>query len=155
MNPMATTESIPPPAPQAGPVVLFDGVCNLCNNSVQFIIRNDPAARLRFAPLDSPAANALLAPARDAGLMPLPDSIVLVEPGSDGGRPRVSTRSTAILRIARNLRGPWPLAAAFLIIPRPLRDWAYNQVAKRRYRWFGKRDSCMMPTPELRSRFLA
>lgn len=144
-----------PPAlefPPSVPVVLFDGVCNLCNRSVQFIIRNDPAGKLRFAPLQTPAAESLLKAAREAG--PLPDSIVLVEPGRDGGPPRVSTRSTAVLRIARRMRAPWPLAAAFLIIPRPIRDWAYSQIARRRYRWFGKRDSCMMPTPELRARFL-
>jgi predicted DCC family thiol-disulfide oxidoreductase YuxK len=130
--------------------ILFDGVCNLCNASVQLVIRRDPRARFRFAPLGSDAANEVL---RGAGAgnppVPLPDSILLVQGG------RVFTRSGAVLRIARGLRFPWPLLYAFIVVPRPLRDWAYSVVARNRYRWFGKRDSCMMPTPELRSRFLA
>lgn len=131
--------------PQQGAVILFDGVCNLCNNSIQFIIRRDPKARFRFAPLQSAAAESLL---QSAGAGPLPDSIVLVQDG------RVYTQSGAVLRVARGLRGLWPLAYAFIVIPRPLRDWVYRLIARNRYRWFGKRDSCMMPTPELRTRFL-
>jgi predicted DCC family thiol-disulfide oxidoreductase YuxK len=127
------------------PVILFDGVCNLCNASVHFIIRNDPRRIFRFAALQSPAAAALL---QSASAGPLPDSLVLVENN------QVHTRSTAILRIARRLRSPFPLAVAFIILPTPLRDWIYNIIARRRYRWFGKRDSCMVPTPELAARFL-
>jgi predicted DCC family thiol-disulfide oxidoreductase YuxK len=132
------------------PVVLFDGVCNLCTGSVLFIIRRDPRGVFRFAALQSPAAAALLkdAPVRSG---PLPDSIVLVE---GDGAARVSTQSTAALRIARRLRFPWPVLYALIVIPRPIRDWVYDFIAARRYRWFGKRDSCMMPTPELRARFL-
>ncbi len=126
-------------------VVLFDGVCNLCNNSVQFIITRDRSARFRFAALDSAAARRLIE--RTGSRSPLPDSIVLVEQG------RVYTRSTAALRIARRLPFPWPLLYAAIVVPRPLRDLAYDFVARNRYRWFGKRDSCMMPTPELRARF--
>jgi predicted DCC family thiol-disulfide oxidoreductase YuxK len=127
------------------PVILFDGICNLCNNSVRFIIKRDPRGRFRFATLRSAAAESLL---NSAAAGPLPDSIVLVEDR------RVYTRSAAVLRILRGLRGAWPLAYALIVIPRPLRDWAYRVVARNRYRWFGKRDSCMVPTPELRTRFL-
>ncbi len=133
------------PQPEA-PVVLFDGVCNLCNSSVQFIIARDPSARLRFATLSSPAAQRLIE--QSDARAPLPDSIVLMDQG------RAYTRSTAALRIARRLRFPWPLLYAFIIVPRPLRDLIYDFIARHRYRWFGKRDACMMPTPELRARFL-
>jgi predicted DCC family thiol-disulfide oxidoreductase YuxK len=128
------------------PVVLFDGVCNLCNATVVFIIQRDAAARFRFASLQSDAARTLLAGL--AAPSDLPDSIVLIEDG------RLFTRSSAILRIAKGLRFPWPLAYAFMIIPRPLRDWVYSLIAARRYRWFGKRETCMVPTAELRQRFL-
>ena len=129
------------------PVLLFDGVCNLCNGAVTFIIRRDPNARFRFAALQSAAATSLLKSSGvEAGGMP--DSMVLVEDG------RVYTRSSAALRIAKHLRFPWPLLRIFWIIPRPLRNWMYDFVARRRYRWFGKRDACMLPTPELQARFL-
>jgi len=127
-------------------VILFDGVCNLCNGVVQFVIARDPTGRFRFAALQSDAARRLLGrrdPPRE-----WPDSIVLVE---DGG---VFTRSTAALRVARGLRFPWPLAYVFVGVPRPLRDRVYDIVARNRYRWFGRRDACMLPTPELRARFV-
>jgi len=125
---------------------LFDGVCNLCNGFVQFVIARDPAGRFRFAPLQSDAARRLLG-GRDAP-QEWPDSIVLVE---DGG---VFTRSTAALRVARGLSFPWPLAYAFVGVPRPLRDWVYDIVARNRHRWFGRRDVCMLQTPELLARFI-
>ena len=135
------------------PTILFDGVCNLCNGAVQFIIRRDPGARFRFAALDSSAARSLLAGVPQ--VPKLPDSIILVEPGAGAAAAaRISTQSTAILRIARGLRFPWPLVSIFMIIPRPIRDWVYAVVARNRYRWFGKRESCMVPTAELESRFL-
>ena len=127
-------------------VILFDGVCNLCNGFVTFVIARDPAGRFQFGPLQSQAAQRLLGSidSNDAS----PDSVVLVENG------RVWSRSAAALRIARGLSFPWPLAYVFVVIPRPLRDWIYNLVARNRYRWFGKRDVCMVPTPELRARFI-
>ena len=126
--------------------ILFDGVCNLCNGFVQFVIARDPQARFRFAALSSDAAQCLL---REAGLRPpLPDTMILIEDG------RAYLRSDAPLRIARGLRFPWPLAAAFLVLPRFIRDRAYDFIAARRYKWFGRRDVCMIPTPELRARFL-
>ncbi len=127
--------------------ILFDGVCTLCNGFVQFVIARDPSARFRFASLQSPAAAALL---RESGVTaPLPDSIVLVE-----GR-RVFVRSSAALRILRGLRFPWVLAYGFIAVPRFVRDPVYDVIAAHRYRWFGKRETCMVPTPELKRRFLA
>ena len=125
-------------------MLLFDGVCTLCNGFVQFVIERDPAGRFQFAPLQSDAAARLLGVAPP----PLPDSLVLLEDG------RLFTRSTAALRVARGLRFPWPLAYVFVAVPRPVRDCVYDAVARNRYRWFGRRDVCMVPTPELRSRFL-
>src|ERR1017187_4059456 len=124
------------------PVVLFDGVCNLCNGAVRFILARDPAARFRFASLQSDAARRLLGDSAPS------ETIVLLEAG------KTCTKSTAALRIARGLRLPWPLLYAFIAVPRPLRDLVYDWVARHRYRWFGKRDTCMLPTPELRERFM-
>ena len=125
---------------------MFDGVCNLCNGFVQFVIERDPSGRFQFAALQSEAARRVLA-AHDAP-NPLADSVVLTEEG------RVYTGSTAALRIARGLRFPWPLAGVLLAIPRPLRDGIYAGVARRRYRWFGRREQCMVPTAATRSRFI-
>jgi len=127
-------------------VVLFDGVCNLCNGAVNFIIDRDPEGYFRFAPLQSDVAEQLVAgtDAADATL----DTIVLVEDGT------AYVRSTAALRIARRLSGPWPLLYAFLVVPRFLRDAVYDWVAEQRYRWFGKRDQCRVPTTTLKDRFL-
>jgi predicted DCC family thiol-disulfide oxidoreductase YuxK len=129
-----------------GPVILFDGVCNLCNGFVQFVIARDPAGIFRFGPLQSDAARQLIADTRPPASMP--DSVVLVENG------RVWTQSSAVLRVARRLRFPWWLASVLVAVPRPIREWFYRVVARNRYRWFGKRDRCMVPTPELRARFL-
>ena len=128
------------------PVVLFDGVCNLCNGSVQFIIAHDPHAQFRFAPLQSESARRLLGESEARG--PFPDSVILIERGY------VSTRSAAALRIARRLKFPWPLLYALVVVPSPLRDMGYDFIARNRYKWFGKREACMLPTPELRARFL-
>ena len=131
---------------EKGAVVLFDGVCNLCNGSVQFIVRHDPAGRFRFASLQSEAGQALL---RRHGLDPHDlFSVILVEGG------RAYARSDAALRIARGLSGAWRAAGALRVVPRPLRDAVYGWVARNRYRWFGRREACMVPTPELRARFL-
>jgi predicted DCC family thiol-disulfide oxidoreductase YuxK len=128
-------------------VVLFDGVCNLCNGAVNFIIDRDPSARFRFAALQSTQAAALLGP---LGRVPEaePQSFILVEDG------RVYERSSAALRVARRLPGAWKLFYAFVVIPTPIRDVVYRFIARNRYRWFGKAEACRMPTPELRARFL-
>jgi len=131
-------------------VVLFDGVCNLCNRSVDFILRRDAAAYFRFASLQSDAARRLLAERGRAISSPeAPESIVLIEDGC------VYERSAAVLRIARHLRGWSTLALIALAIPRPVRDLVYRWVARHRYRWFGERASCRVATPEVAARFLS
>lgn len=133
-------------AGREGPIVLFDGHCNLCNRAVRFILRRDRRGEFRFASLQSEAGAAIRAEA--GGSSALPDSIVLVEGG------RVHIRSDAALRIARRLGGAWAIAWRLRVVPRPLRDWIYDRVAKNRYRLFGRREECARPTPELRTRFL-
>jgi predicted DCC family thiol-disulfide oxidoreductase YuxK len=134
-------------------IVLFDGVCNLCNAAVLFIIDRDPREQFRFAPLQSPEAARLLRerghPLSSAGTgRDVPASIVLIEDG------RVSERSAAALRIARRLTGLWPAFYTLMLLPRPVRDLVYDWMARNRYRWFGRQDQCRVPTPELRGRFL-
>jgi len=128
------------------PVVLFDGVCNLCNGSVQFILKRDPQGRFRFASLQSEPGRRLMT---EHGLDPdALSSVVVVEEG------RVWKESSAALRIARHLPGAWKLLRVFTLVPRPLRDAAYRLIARNRYRWFGKMEACWLPTPELKGRFL-
>jgi predicted DCC family thiol-disulfide oxidoreductase YuxK len=129
------------------PVVLFDGVCNLCSFWVRFAIARDPAARLRFAPVQSDLGQDFLRRRK----MPTDvfESFYLIEDG------QVYEKSTAFLRMVRHLRRPWPLLRAARILPQPLRDWLYDRIARNRYRLFGRRDSCLMPSPEIASRFLA
>jgi predicted DCC family thiol-disulfide oxidoreductase YuxK len=127
-------------------IVLFDGICNLCNAAVQFIIERDPQGYFQFASLQSVLGQQLL---RQYGLAQIPmASIVLVENG------QAYTHSDAALRIARRLANPWPLFAYARLIPRPLRDMVYTWIANHRYRWFGQRAQCMMPSRQTRSRFL-
>jgi predicted DCC family thiol-disulfide oxidoreductase YuxK len=127
-------------------IVLFDGTCNFCDASVNFIIDRDPAGNFKFAALESETGQRLL---RAHGLHEnRPDSLVLVEDG------KAYTRSSAALRIAAHMRFPWPLLEFFLLVPPFLRNAAYDWVARRRYQWFGRRESCRIPTPEIRERFL-
>lgn len=127
-------------------VVLFDGFCNLCSGSVQFIIKRDPHSKFRFASLQSDFGRQQVA---RFGFDPAQvDSIVLIEGD------RVYRQSDAALRIARQLPGMWPVLYAGIILPRFLRDAIYNWIARNRYRFFGKKDACWIPTPELKSRFL-
>jgi len=131
---------------EPGPIVLFDGVCNLCNAVVRFIARRDPHERFRFASLQSQAARALLdacPPPHGGG-----ETLVLIENG------RCHTRSGAALRIARRLSMPWPLLAVMLAVPAPLRDAAYTVVARHRYRWFGRTEVCPLPPPGLARRLI-
>ncbi|MBC7921919.1 MAG: thiol-disulfide oxidoreductase DCC family protein [Ferruginibacter sp.] len=128
-------------------VVLFDGVCNFCNATINFVIDHDRANRFVFAPLQSEAGRQLLQTnGLDAAKL---DSVVLLKNGV------VHQKSDAALQIVRELDGPWSLLYVFRILPRFLRNFAYDILARNRYRWFGRRDSCRMPTPELRQRFLA
>ncbi|MDU0330513.1 thiol-disulfide oxidoreductase DCC family protein [Paenibacillus sp. 3LSP] len=127
-------------------VILFDGVCHLCQGAVKFIIKRDPAGRFRFASLQSEAGSRLLQ-ASGVHVESL-DSVVLIENGS------YYIRSAAALRIARGLRYPWPLLYALIVVPKGLRDAVYQFIARHRYRWFGKDETCLVPTRELRERFL-
>ena len=129
-----------------GDLVLFDGVCNLCDGAVRFIHRNDPRGHFRFAALQSRVGLALRA---RHGLPQTLDSLVLVRDGT------VHQRSSAALRIAAGLRFPVCLIAAGLIVPRFVRDPVYDWIARNRYRWFGQKDACGMPPAGLRERFLA
>jgi predicted DCC family thiol-disulfide oxidoreductase YuxK len=127
-------------------ILLFDGVCNFCNASVNWIIQRNKRRRFRFAALQSAAGERLQ---REHGLDPHQlDTMVLVENG------RAYLRSTAGLNTMRDLGFPYSLAYAFIVVPRPIRDFVYTAFANRRYGWFGKQDECMIPTPEIRDRFL-
>jgi predicted DCC family thiol-disulfide oxidoreductase YuxK len=129
------------------PVIFFDGVCNLCNRTIQLIIKYDRRQRFLFAPLQSAAGKAALAaagsPGNDTG------SVILYYNG------RYHTRSAAALNTFKLLGGAWPLLYAFIIVPPFIRNTIYNQIARNRYKWFGQRSACMVPTPELAARFLS
>jgi predicted DCC family thiol-disulfide oxidoreductase YuxK len=127
-------------------IILFDGVCNLCNSSVQFILRRDKAGRFLFASLQSRVGQQYL---QKFGL-PADElhSFILIENG------KAYSRSSAALRVLRQLGGGWKLFYVFRILPAFIRDGVYNLIARHRYQWFGKRESCWLPTPELKSRFL-
>ncbi|MFV8225797.1 thiol-disulfide oxidoreductase DCC family protein [Christiangramia aquimixticola] len=133
--------------PENKKIILFDGVCNLCNNSVQFIIKHDKKDVFRFAALQSETGKQLL---QDRGLDPEElDSIILIEPGV-----AYYKKSTAALEISRDLSGGYFLLKNFLFLPETMRDGIYDIIAKNRYKWFGKKDNCMIPTPELKAKFL-
>jgi predicted DCC family thiol-disulfide oxidoreductase YuxK len=131
---------------ESGPVLLFDGVCNLCNGSVQWLIAHDPAARFRFASLQSDAGRALLE--RHGLPLDAMDTVVLME------GERHWLKSDAAIETARRLGGVYRLAVLLRVVPRALRDAVYDWVARNRYARWGKRDECWVPTPELRARFL-
>ena len=133
-------------ADQGGPVILFDGVCNLCSASVRFVIKRDSARRFRFASLQSPVAARLLG--AEAPTSERLESVLLLAEG------KIYRKSTAALLIARRLNGLWPLLSALLIIPRPLRDLVYDWIGRRRYRMFGKREVCWRPDGGMAERFL-
>lgn len=135
-----------PPIPSA--VILFDGVCNLCNGFVQFVIEHDAAGQFQFASLQSTAGQELLR-AHGLPLLPEPESVVLVTGG------RAYTHSAAALGVLARLGSIWGLVGRVGgVFPRFLRDAVYRLVARNRYRWFGRQESCWLPTPELRARFL-
>jgi len=130
----------------SGPILLFDGVCNFCAWSVRFIIDRDPGQLFRFASLQSETGRRLLS---EQGLNPdVIDSVVLIEDG------KAWRESDAALRVCRHLRLPWNWFWSFRFLPRFLRDAIYRFIARNRYRWFGKMEACMVPTPEMRARFL-
>ncbi|MDR7670185.1 thiol-disulfide oxidoreductase DCC family protein [Bacillus altitudinis] len=126
--------------------ILFDGVCNVCSGAVQFIIKRDPNERMMFASLQSDTGQRVL---KENGL-PLDEfnSFIYIENGT------LYMKSTGILKAARHLKGIYRWSYLLLVIPRPIRDWFYQLIAKNRYKWFGQKTSCMMPTPEIQKRFL-
>lgn len=133
------------------PVLLYDGLCGFCSKGVQRILRFERRKTMLFAALQSNYGKSILG--RHAELEGI-DSVVFVEPDARPDKERVFVRSDAVLQIARYLGGLWKLALVAHIIPRPVRDYLYDQFAKRRYRWFGKLDACLIPSPEVRARFL-
>lgn len=128
-----------------GPILLYDGVCGLCDRTVQWVLRHDPDGTMRFATLQGAIGRAAVARAPELTQV---DSVVLLH--KDGAW----IRSTAVLEVLRYVGGAWSLALAAYVIPRPVRDWAYNAVARRRYRIFGRYDTCPIPSPGTRARFL-
>lgn len=127
-------------------IILFDGVCNFCNNWIDFVVRRDPKGKFKFAALQSDSGKRLLA---ERGLSADGLTTVFLLDGE-----RVHARSGAALRIAAGLGGAWPLVSVFLIVPPFIRNAVYDWIARNRYRWFGKRDTCRVPGPGERSRFL-
>ncbi|WP_188456280.1 thiol-disulfide oxidoreductase DCC family protein [Virgibacillus oceani] len=126
-------------------IILFDGECNFCDKSVQFIIKRDPKGNFKFASLQSDVGNDLLKrfdTPRDL------DSFILIENN------QCYSKSSAALRVCKHLKGFWKFLYIFMIVPRPIRDFCYEIVARNRYKWFGSKESCMLPSPEERNRFL-
>ncbi|HMQ69059.1 MAG TPA: thiol-disulfide oxidoreductase DCC family protein [Ignavibacteria bacterium] len=130
----------------ADKIILFDGVCNLCNSSVNFIIDHDKKDVFRFASLQSEAGQEIL----ETNKLSTKEfkSIIF----SDNGK--IYTQSSAVLRIVKDFPGLWKLFYGFIIVPPVIRNYFYDIIADNRYRWFGKKDSCRIPTPELRNKFL-
>lgn len=142
---MAATEAVCVDT-SAGPIVVFDGVCRLCSAWVQFLLKHDRTGRIRFAPMQSASGRSLL---QQHGLdADDPLSFLWVESGQ-GYRD-----SDAILRIVEGFGGAWRLLRAMRLVPRPLRDAGYRLVARNRYRWFGRRDACLLPDAATARRFL-
>lgn len=128
-------------------LILFDGVCNLCNASVQYVIKHDKNDVFRYTALQSEVGQAIIKTFNiDTSKT---DSILLYSPENT-----ISYKSTAALKIASKLGFPRNLMAFFLIVPAFIRNWVYDYIARNRYKWYGKRDECMIPTPELKSKFL-
>lgn len=128
------------------PIILFDGVCNFCNSAVNFVLKRNAKANILFAPMQAGAGQKLL----EQYQLPPDDmsSFIFIENGT------VYKQSAGALKVCRHLRGLWPLCYGLIIVPAFIRDGIYNWIAKNRYKWFGQKDSCMIPTPELKTRFL-
>lgn len=137
---MGTTDPI------AKPVLFFDGVCNLCNESVQFIIKRDSRSKFHFSSLQSDYAKENLPKelTEDDNLQSL-----VLKTGE-----HIKTKSSAVLEVVRHLGGLWPMVYVFVIVPKPIRDFFYSWVARNRYKWFGRKNECMIPSAQLKSRFI-
>lgn len=127
-------------------IILFDGICNLCNNAINFVIKRDSINRFVFASLQSKSGKQLIKKYQIDVLKI--DSIILIEKNT------AYTKSTAALKISKSLSRLWPVLYIFKIIPVFIRDWIYDYVAKNRYDWYGKKDSCMIPTSAIKAKFL-
>jgi predicted DCC family thiol-disulfide oxidoreductase YuxK len=143
--PAAFLFSLPLPYMQDHPILLFDGVCNYCNSWVNFAIRNDKKSVLRFTPLQSMAGQRLK---EEYNISPETDSVIMIDHG------RTYLYSDAALRMAKYLRWPAKALYALIIFPRFIREFIYKLIAKNRYKWFGKKETCMIPSPEVKNRFL-
>ena len=130
-------------------LILFDGVCNLCNSSVLYVIKRDKKDKFVFAPLQSDVGEEIIKKFNINTVNT--DSILLYNPKKD----RLTYKSTAALLVAKDLGFPTCILSIFLIVPTFIRNWIYNYIAKNRYKWYGKKESCMIPTPELKSKFIA
>ncbi|WP_379968093.1 thiol-disulfide oxidoreductase DCC family protein [Ectobacillus sp. sgz5001026] len=126
-------------------IILFDGVCNFCNRSIQFIIKRDQHATFQFASLQSDIGRKLVL---DYDLPTYVDSVILIEDEL------VYMKSTAVLKICKRLNRAWGLLYIGILVPRPIRDFVYDYIANHRYQWFGKATSCIVPSKEIRKRFL-
>ena len=133
--------------PKDKKLILFDGVCNLCNNSINFVIRKDKKNQFLFAPLQGELGEKFI---RERNIdTAKTDSIILLEPGK-----AYYVKSSAALKIGQSFGGAWKMLAIFEWIPTSISDFFYDIIAKNRYRWFGRMDNCMIPTPELKAKFL-
>ncbi|GGW64012.1 putative DCC family thiol-disulfide oxidoreductase YuxK [Winogradskyella epiphytica] len=135
--------------PKDKQLILFDGVCNLCNSSVLYVIKRDKKDKFLFAPLQSDIGKSVIKIFKINTVET--DSILLYNPKTNS----LNTKSTAALLIAKHLGFPTNVLTVFLLTPTFIRNWVYNIIAKNRYKWFGKKESCMIPTPELQSKFIA
>src|SRR5947207_1967890 len=138
MDNLIAVETSQTKLPVSNPIILFDGICNLCNSSVQFIIQNDPKSTFKFASLQSDAGKAILSQFSLSSDQLY--SVLVIRKG------HLYDRSRAALEIARQLKGLWPLLYAFIIVPPFIRNFIYDWISRNRYRWFGVRNECMMPT---------
>jgi len=133
--------------PKHKQLILFDGVCNLCNASVQYVIKHDKKDMFLFAALQGVVGQQII---KEYDIdTDKTDSIILYS-----GKQKLSYKSTAALNIAKHLGFPINLMTLFFIIPLVIRNWVYDIIARNRYKWYGKRDQCMIPAPELKSKFL-
>lgn len=132
--------------PKHKKLILFDGVCNLCNNSVQYVIKRDQKNTYLFAPLQSKVGQQIIEQFQIDTVKT--DSILLYTNG------KLYSKSTAALKVAAKLGFPTNILSMFIIIPAFIRNWVYDFIAKNRYKWYGKKEACMIPTPELKSKFI-
>ncbi|MCD2258960.1 thiol-disulfide oxidoreductase DCC family protein [Psychroserpens luteolus] len=134
--------------PKHKQLILFDGVCNLCNSSIQYVIKHDKKDLFMFAPLQSSIGTQII---NEFKIDTTKTDSILLYSNENG----LSSRSTAALKIAMHLGFPRHLLVIFYIVPAFMRNWVYDYIAKNRYKWYGKKDECMIPTPELKAKFLA